>query len=61
MLFDLAVSVLPDDDESSLHERIKAVEHRLFPEAVRLFVAGRIAVRGRAVDVAAPVEVPAPR
>jgi phosphoribosylglycinamide formyltransferase-1 len=59
-----AVAVLPGDDESSLHERIKAVEHRLFPEAVRLAVAGRISVQGRAVDVVdmlAPLEVPAER
>ena len=56
-----AVPVLPGDDESSLHERIKAVEHRLFPEAVRLFAAGRIAVRGRTVEVLDRLEVPAPR
>lgn len=29
-----AVPVLPDDTESSLHERIKAVERRLYPETV---------------------------
>jgi phosphoribosylglycinamide formyltransferase-1 len=30
-----AVPVLPDDDESSLHERIKAVERRLYTETIR--------------------------
>jgi phosphoribosylglycinamide formyltransferase-1 len=30
-----AVSVLPDDDEASLHERIKAVERRLYPATIR--------------------------
>ena len=30
-----AVDVLPDDDEDRLHERIKAVEHDLFPRVVR--------------------------
>lgn len=30
-----AVPVLPDDDEASLHERIKAVERRLYPQTVR--------------------------
>ena len=30
-----AVPVLPGDDEASLHERIKAVEHRLYPDTIR--------------------------
>jgi phosphoribosylglycinamide formyltransferase 1 len=30
-----AVTVLPDDDEASLHERIKAVERRLYPDTIR--------------------------
>lgn len=30
-----AVDVLPDDDEDSLHERIKVVEHELFPAVIR--------------------------
>lgn len=30
-----AVPVLPGDDEESLHERIKAVERRLYPETIR--------------------------
>ena len=29
------VAVLPDDDEASLHERIKAVERRLYPDTIR--------------------------
>jgi len=33
-----AVPVLPDDDADTLHERIKAVEHRLYPETIRRFV-----------------------
>lgn len=44
-----AVPVLPDDDEDSLHERIKAVEHRLLPEVVANFAAGRYQVDGRRV------------
>jgi phosphoribosylglycinamide formyltransferase-1 len=32
-----AVPVLPDDTPESLHERIKAVEHRLYPETIRRF------------------------
>jgi phosphoribosylaminoimidazolecarboxamide formyltransferase / IMP cyclohydrolase len=34
-----AVSVLPGDDETALHERIKAVEHRLLPSVVARLVA----------------------
>ena len=34
-----AVPVLPDDDEASLHERIKAVERRLYPQTVRAVLA----------------------
>lgn len=33
-----AVDVLEDDTAESLHERIKAVEHRLYPETIRRFV-----------------------
>jgi phosphoribosylglycinamide formyltransferase-1 len=43
------VPVLQDDDEASLHERIKAVEHRLYPAAVRLVVEGRTTIEGRRV------------
>jgi phosphoribosylglycinamide formyltransferase-1 len=45
------VPVLPGDDEETLHERIKAVEHRLYPEAVRLVVSGRVRISGRRVEV----------
>lgn len=34
-----AVPVLPGDDEDALHERIKAVEHRLYPQVLRELVA----------------------
>jgi phosphoribosylglycinamide formyltransferase-1 len=46
------VPVLPGDDEQTLHERIKDVEHRLYPEAVRLVVSGRTRINGRRVEVA---------
>jgi len=35
-----AVSVLPDDTEETLHERIKAVERRIFPTAIKDFLEG---------------------
>lgn len=34
-----AVPVLPGDDEAALHERIKAVEHRLYPATIRSVLA----------------------
>jgi phosphoribosylglycinamide formyltransferase 1 len=34
-----AVPVLPDDDEASLHERIKAVERQLYPDTIRAVLA----------------------
>jgi phosphoribosylglycinamide formyltransferase-1 len=36
-----AVPVLPGDDETSLHERIKEVERRLLPATIRRFVEER--------------------
>ncbi len=35
-----AVAVLPRDTSESLHERIKAVERRLYPETIRKFIEG---------------------
>ncbi len=47
-----AVSVLPGDDERSLHERIKAVEHQLYPKVARWLALDRIRVLGRRVEIA---------
>lgn len=46
-----AVPVLPGDDEGALHARIQEVEHRLYPQAARLLVAGRLKVEGRRVHI----------
>ena len=46
-----AVAIDPADDENSLHEKIKAVEHRLLPRACRLFLEGKIHLRGQEVEV----------
>ena len=34
------VPVRPDDTEATLHARIKAVEHRIYPQAIAAFLAG---------------------
>ncbi len=46
-----SVLVQPDDTEESLSKRILREEHRLYPEAVRLFAEGRLAIAGRRVLV----------
>ncbi len=59
-----AVPVLPGDDETTLHDRIRAVEHRLLPWATALLLAGALRVEGRRVVVdpeRAAEAVPAPR
>ena len=49
-----AVPVADDDTEESLAARVLAAEHRLYPAAVRLVLAGEIAVEGRRVRRAPP-------
>jgi phosphoribosylglycinamide formyltransferase-1 len=44
-----AVPVRDDDTEASLSERILVEEHRLYPEAIRLFAEGRLVLDGRRV------------
>jgi folate-dependent phosphoribosylglycinamide formyltransferase PurN len=39
------VAIAPDDTAESLYARIREVEHRLLPEAVRLYLAGGIGSR----------------
>lgn len=45
------VKVLPTDTPEILAERILKVEHRLYPEAVRLFCEGKIKVENDRVKV----------
>jgi len=51
IILQASVPVQPDDTEDSLSARILAEEHRLYPEAVRLFAEGRLEVVGRRVIV----------
>jgi phosphoribosylglycinamide formyltransferase 1 len=46
-----AVPVRPDDTEATLADRILVEEHRLYPEAVRLFARGRLEIHGRLVRI----------
>lgn len=59
-----AIPILSGDDAAALHDRIRAVEHRLLPRAVALLAAGALTVDGRrvALDAARAAEaVPVPR
>ena len=46
-----AVPVEPGDTEDTLGLRVLTVEHRIYPEAIRLFAEGRVSVVGRKVVV----------
>jgi phosphoribosylglycinamide formyltransferase 1 len=45
------VPVLEGDDEEALSARILGEEHRIYPQAVRWFAEGRLALEGRRVTV----------
>jgi phosphoribosylglycinamide formyltransferase-1 len=45
-----AVPVLDDDTEQSLHQRIHAAEHELYPQCVAALASGRVRVTGRLVQ-----------
>jgi phosphoribosylglycinamide formyltransferase-1 len=48
------VPVLDDDTPETLHRRIQATEHALYPQCVAAIARGEIAVRGRRVVWRAP-------
>jgi phosphoribosylglycinamide formyltransferase-1 len=54
IILQAVVPVLQDDTEETLAARILVEEHRLYPEAVRLYFQGRIEVRGRRVLILKP-------
>lgn len=45
------VEVLPKDTPETLAARIHPIEHRLYPEAIRLFAENRIRITGRSVEI----------
>ncbi len=51
ILVQIAVPILPGDDEASLHARIQRQEHRAYPQAIQLIAEGRVRVDGRRVLV----------
>lgn len=51
VIIQAAVPVSPEDTEEALSKRILKLEHKIFPEAIRLFAEGRLSVEGRVVKI----------
>ena len=51
IIIQAAVPVYHGDTEKALSERILKMEHRIYPEAIRLFSEGRLRVDGRIVRI----------
>jgi len=51
IILQAVVPVLQDDTEATLSERILKEEHRLYPEAARLFFEGRLRIEGKKVRI----------
>lgn len=46
-----SVEVKAKDTEASLEKKIHALEHKLYPQAIKLFCAGKLTIQGRAVRI----------
>ena len=51
IIIQAAVPVYHSDTEDTLSERILKLEHKIYPEAIRLFSEGRLEVQGRVVKI----------
>lgn len=51
VIIQAAVPVSPEDTEDDLSARILKLEHKIFPEAIRLYAEGRLSVEGRIVKI----------
>lgn len=58
IIIQAAVPVLEDDTEQTLAARILRQEHRIYPEAVRLYAEGRLRIVGRQVRILPPPASP---
>jgi phosphoribosylglycinamide formyltransferase-1 len=54
IIIQAAVPVRDDDTEETLSGRILDLEHKIFPEAIKMFSEGRIEIRGRKVRIKGP-------
>lgn len=46
-----SIKVKDNDTLETLEERIHALEHRLFPKAIQMYVDGRLKIKGRKVNI----------
>ncbi|PKL52672.1 MAG: phosphoribosylglycinamide formyltransferase [Nitrospira bacterium HGW-Nitrospira-1] len=51
VIIQAAVPVNDDDTEETLSERILRLEHKIFPEAIKMFSEGRLEIHGRKVRI----------
>ncbi|MCP4649133.1 MAG: phosphoribosylglycinamide formyltransferase [PVC group bacterium] len=51
IIFQGVVTIRPEDNEETLAKRIHRLEHRLYPEAIRLLVKGKLILKGRKVEI----------
>ncbi len=51
IIIQAAVCAYEDDTEETLSERILRLEHKIYPEAIRLYEQGRLKVQGRVVKI----------
>jgi phosphoribosylglycinamide formyltransferase-1 len=51
VIIQAAVPVSQDDTEETLSEKILRLEHKIYPEAIRLFSEGKMEVEGRKVRI----------
>jgi phosphoribosylglycinamide formyltransferase 1 len=51
IIIQAAVPVRDDDTEETVSERILRLEHKIFPEAIKIFSEGRIEIHGRKVRI----------
>ena len=54
IIIQAAVPVKDDDTEETLAERVLKLEHKIFPEAIKIFSEGRIEIHGRKVMIKGP-------
>ena len=53
ILLQEAVAIHPGEPEEELLERVHRVEHKLYPEAIRLMLEGQVRVQGRTTSIGA--------
>jgi phosphoribosylglycinamide formyltransferase-1 len=54
IIIQAAVPVMYEDTEETLAARVLKLEHKIFPEAIKLFSEGRIEIHGRKVMIKGP-------